>query len=199
MAVDGESSRGPKFGPQPSKIYNKSHDGGATSKTDGKTPVRTVEKLLGGAPNVASSSTPSSTNIASFFDNRGICKLRNVNDMARPCHFKTLSVTQARHCARHLMYDHIFDELSRIRSGKLEVDRAEVLVSHERVRRAERYEWVCPVPGCITASLRRYELDIHIHQVHDGNLKILNLLKRKGSRLKHKTLINAMEDVLAAD
>ena len=78
MATDGESSQGPQFGPQPNNVYNISQNGGAT-------PVETVEMLLGDAPNVASSSTPSSTDIASFFDDMGRCKLRDLDGIANPC------------------------------------------------------------------------------------------------------------------
>ena len=85
MAADGESSQGPQVGPQPNKLYPKSHDEGATSETDGVTPLETVEKLLGDAPNVASSSTPSSTDMASFFDDMGTCKLRDLDDIADHC------------------------------------------------------------------------------------------------------------------
>ena len=196
MAVDGESSRRPTFGPQPNNFNQQSHEGGATSETDGETPVETVEKLLGDAPNVASSSTPSSTTLASFFDDMGKCKLRSPDDVARPCRFEAFSVSTT-HCVRHLVHEHVFDELSRIRRRKLEVDHAEVLVSHERVRRAEKYEWVCPVPRCIVASLRRYEVERHIHQVHDR--RVVTLLQRKGAKLKRKSFIDVMEDVLAAD
>ena len=196
MAADGESSQGPQFGSQPNKLNVKSRDEGATSGTDGVTPVGTVEKLLGDAPNVASSSTPTSTNLASFFDNMGRCMLRDLDDIARRCNSNSFFPS---HYSRHLMNHHIFGELSKIRSGELEVDHAELLVSHGRVRRAERYEWVCPVPECIMASLRRYEVERHIHAVHDSHLKIPTRFQRKGSRLKYKRLGHAVRDILAAD
>ena len=47
---------------------------------------------------------------------------------------------------KHLTFKHISDELSRLQSGELTMDQAELLVSQERVRRTKKYEWVCCVP-----------------------------------------------------
>ena len=70
---------------------------------------------------------------------------------------------------KQLTFKHISDELSRIRSEELTMDQAELLVSQERVRRTEKYEWVCCVPECPMASLRRYEAPgkKHTYEVHD--------------------------------
>ena len=197
MAADDGSSQETQFGSPPNNIYKNSHDGGVTSEIDDETPVETVEKLLGDAPNVASSSTPTSIDLRSFFDNslRSKCKLRYPWDTAYPCPFESFSSLQ--NSGRHLMYDHIFDELSKIRWGELDVDHAELLISQERVRRAEKYEWVCPVPGCIMASLRRYEVENHIDQMHGHGIPTASRRRERG--LKAKNLADAVMDILAAD
>ena len=44
--------------------------------------------------------------------------------------------------ACNLLCRHISDELSRIQSGELEMDQAQLLFSQDRVRRVVNYEWV---------------------------------------------------------
>ena len=197
MAADDGSSQEPQAGSPPNNYYKMSYDRGVTSEIDDETPVGTVEKLLGDASNIASSSTPASINLASFFDNslRARCKLRDTSGIAPRCMFE--SFASRRSFGRHLMYDHIFDELSRIRCGELDMDHAELIVSQERVRRAENYEWMCPVPGCIMASLRRYEVAKHIDQAHSGMIPTTS--RRRGGGLNAKSLTDAVMDILAAD
>lgn len=60
-----------------------------TSRNEDETPGETVEKLLNGAPSVASSRNPTSENLALFFDNRQECKLRDTHNTARPCGYET--------------------------------------------------------------------------------------------------------------
>ena len=56
-----------------------------TSRNQVETPGETVEKLLNGAPSVASYSNPASEKLALIFDNRQECKLRDMHETARPC------------------------------------------------------------------------------------------------------------------
>ena len=180
-----------------------SHDKDETPITDGKTPGATVEKLLDGAPNIASSSTHIAANLVSLINDRDQvkfgslykCKLRTPYGAARPCSFATFFDLGS--YTKHLVLKHISDELSRIRSGQLTMDQAELLVSQEKVRRTEKYEWVCSVPECPMASLTRYEVEKHTYEVHNDMNIWPSSIQRRGSGLQKKRLLDVILDVLA--
>ena len=202
-AADSGSHLGPQVGLQPNQLNNHSHDEDETPITDGETPGVTVEKLLDGAPNIASSSTHITANLVSLINDRDQfkfgsphkCRLRTPYGAARPCSFATFFDLTS--YTKHLTLKHISDELSRIRSGQLTMDQAELLVSQEKIRLIEKYEWVCCVPECPMASLTRYEVEKHTYQVHnDMNIKPSSL-RRRQSGLQKKTLLDVILDVLA--
>ena len=190
MAADGGFCLGPQVGSQCNELYNQSHEGGATSKTDDETPAEKVEKLLDDPPVFVSISE----NLSSLFNTKRKCKLRNPRNTAHTCR-QTVS-TRLRARSRHVMLQHVADELSKIRSGELEVEQAELLFTEQRVRRAEEYEWVCPAPECTVAMLDDAELERHVHSHH--NIKS-TLFRRRGSGHDEKTLGEAVLDILTID
>lgn len=192
MGADGGSCLGPQVVSQSNELNNQSwHDGGAISKTDDETPVETVEELLDDAPVLV----PVSKNLASLFNTKRKCKLFNPRDTRRPCR-QTIS-TRIRSRSRHVMLEHIGGELSKIRSGELEMEGAELLISEKRVRRAEEYEWVCPAPECTMATLDDAELERHVLLGH--HMKSTTPFRRRGYGHDEKTFVEAVLDILTAD
>ena len=187
MAADGGS--GVQVGSQPNKLNNRSHDEDETPITDGETSGATVEKLLDGGP----AYVPIPASLASLFDHRGRCKLRNAHNPALPCHQIVRAGIQAR--SIHVMLEHFSDELSKIRSGELEVKQAYLLFSEERVSRAEEYEWVCPVPECTMATFNNADLVRHVH-MHHNMTSTAAFLRRRGSGHDQKGFREAVLDVL---
>ena len=187
MAAEGGS--GVQVGSQPNSVNKHSHDEDETPMTDGETPSATVEKLLDGGP----AYVPISLSLVSLFDSRGRCKLRNRHNPALPCHQIVPASTQAR--SVHVMLEHFSDELSKIRSGELEVKQAHLLFSEERVSRAEEYEWVCPVPECTMATFNNVDLVRHVH-MHHNMYSTAALLRRRGFGHDQKGFREAVLDVL---
>lgn len=191
MAVDGG---GTQVGSRPSQLNNESHDEAETPKTDGVTPAETVVKLLDSAPAIASSSTSTSIPLVPSPDDKRKCKLRNVCGRA---HFCLYNGSSPKAYAAHVVLAHIYDELSKIRSGELKMDQAELLVSRKKFRRAEGYEWICPAPECTMATLRHGELMTHIDLVHQ-QVK-LSPVRRRRPKFTKTRLTYVMLHILAAD
>ena len=193
MEVDGGTGLGTQVGLRPNELNNQSHGENETPKTDGETPAETVEKLLDSAPAIASSSTTLNTP-AYFSGDRPKCELRNLCGQGPFCLYNG-STPQA--YATHVVLGHIYDELSKIRSGELKMDQAELLVSQKKIRRAENYEWICPAPECTMATLKHGEMMRHVDLVHK-QMKLPSTRRRK-RKLTKTRLIDVMLHILAAD
>jgi hypothetical protein len=130
--------------------------------------------------------------LKAYIDDKGYCNLRNGTRF--PCG-KLVSACFPKVYTTHLVYAHIANELSLIRSGQLDIEEAEILNSERRVNRAESYQWRCPVPDCHFVTFRGIEMERHYDESHPN--MPLPPAERQGRDLNSMTLISAVSDILA--